>query len=223
MVKPIVPGTILPGEVLNPKGNPNPNIGQIAKEKATGPRTELGRFKSLIGSGKLRPWSKSKTLRKFRKCDNCPLRAKLEYRIVNNKTVQYSVPAKCSHYEKGRKGCVISVQEFIDKMEVYFQYGEIGDTLMLQRMLTYSMLENAELSKLKGMVTDGEPGQNAAKFQEIAAKNLESVNRFTVGEISNVNKDERRVNINISTEQAEKIGEILMEKKDGEVDKASGD
>ena len=217
MVKPKIPGTILPGEVLNPKGNPNPNLKDAPKP---GAKTDLGKLKQQISQ--LRPWSDTKLLRKFRNCDKCPLRAKLEQRIINNKPVNYSVPAKCSHYEKGRKKCVIEVGEFINKLEVYFKYGEVGDTLMLQRMLTYSILENAELSKLKGMVTEGEPGLNAAKFQEIAARNLESVNRFTVGEISNVNKDERRVNINISPEQAEKIGEILME-KNGEVDKADSD
>lgn len=159
-----------------PGGNPN-----IVFEPKTGPKTKEGKLRSLLSTGKLRPYSKSKVLNYFKHCDKCPLRPRVEKRIINDKERELILPSKCASYKVGGK-CIIDQKEMIDKLDYYFRIGKEMDSLALQEMLTYGILENAELSKGAEIMKSKSPGFYTAKFQELASKNLESLNKIKFGE-----------------------------------------
>ncbi len=165
----------------NNKGG-NPNIRNLPK---TGPKTKEGKLRSLISTGRMRPWSKSKIIKHFRKCDRCPLRTRMDKRVIKEngkeKVMEVTVPASCKSYKEGSK-CVIEQGEFINKLDFFFRIGQEKNSLELQKMITYSMLENAELAKEAEMLTNRSPGHYTNKFQESAAKNIESYNKMVHGE-----------------------------------------
>ena len=157
----------------------NPNIRNIRK---TGAITPEGKLKTLITSRMLIPKSNSKILNMFKHCDKCPLGAReLKDVDARGNDIKVFIPAKCNVYEKG-SDCNLDQGMMIKKLQVYFKIGEEGDTLQLQRALTYGMLENAELAKMEEIATENKPGNYAARFQEIAAKNLTDINRIQFGE-----------------------------------------
>lgn len=168
----------------------NPNIGQ---ERKTGPRTKEGKLKSLLSTGNLKPDSKSKIINYFRKCDKCPLRARVETGFVGGKEVKYSIPSKCTNYEvKGK--CTFTQGAFIKKMEFWRETGEKHDTLALQEAMQYSILEDAEIAREKEMMEGRAPGHYTHKFMELGVKNIGDLNKLKFGEINkNVN-----VNVNLS-------------------------
>lgn len=206
IVKNIMGTTILPGQVRNPRGNPNPNIKNIQR---TGPTTDEGKFKGVIKRGGYRPWTKSRLIEKFRHCDKCPLREYVVHRVVNGRTVQVNVPAKCSNYKSGQK-CFVPQGEFLAKMELYYSVGEEQNSLELQKVLTYSILEDAELAKEAEMVKDRRPGFYTHKFKELASKNLESLNKIKFGERLN------STNVNVNVDLSQAIIEACNKAKDEE-------
>ena len=167
------------GQVLNPRGNPN--IAEISKECSTGPKTNEGKLRSLLSSKRLRPWSKSKVLSKFNKCDKCPLRAQVVEHLIKVNLVNVQIPSSCSLYEKGNK-CRVSQGDFIEKLGLFFSIAKEQGTLELQKALTFGMLENSEIAKQTSLLKHRTPGFEAAKFQELASKNLEVVNKLKYGE-----------------------------------------
>jgi len=196
--------TILPGQVRNPYGNPNPNIRNIRK---TGPTTDEGKLKGLIKRGSLRPWSNSRLLNIFKKCDKCPLRERIVHRVVNSRTIQTSIPAKCPNYKAGQK-CIIDQGEMIAKLEVWYMYGEEANTLELQKHLTYSILEDAEVAREAEMMKNRSPGFYTHKFKELASKNLESVNKIKYGERTN------NTNVNVNVDLTKEIIEACKKSKE---------
>jgi len=62
-------GPIQPGEVRNPRGNPNMKLHLTPKHQ-TGPTSIEGRFRA--GFSKLQHGRNSKLIAKMRWCDRCP-------------------------------------------------------------------------------------------------------------------------------------------------------
>jgi len=184
-------GDIKPGEVRNPKGNPNPLIGEISKYASTGPRTDEGKFRGIIKRRALRANSKSKYLEKFYKCDTCPLRPKEEEKFIRGEILTVNIPPKCTQHRSGGS-CVFKLGDFTSKMEIYYNIEQYADTMELQKSMTHSMLADAEMARQAEVVEGRKPGFYSARFEEMAARNAESINRLERGEIHknlNVNVD----------------------------------
>ena len=177
-----------------PGGNPN-----IANERKTGPRTKEGKFINVVKRNVFKPNSSSKLLKYFRKCNNCPLRPK-EYNTVdkNGNNIIVKLPAKCNSYRVDGK-CLIQQADYLMQVKTYYEIGEEMDTMALQNHLTYKMLENAEIAKEAEMLEKRRPGFYSSRFQELASKNLESVNKLKYGELN------RNENVNVNVDLTDTI------------------
>ena len=186
---------------LNRVGNPN-----LQYEKKPGPITKEGKFKCIIGSNKFLPNSTSKLLKHFRKCNNCPLRPKVveTYDKNSGEKVNVSIPGKCQSYEQDGK-CPVKQDDYVKKIQLYYKIGEKLDTIALQNKLTYDMLENAEIAKETEMLKNRQPGFYASKFQELASKNLDSVNKLKFGETHK--------NLNVNVDLTDTIVSAYKERK----------
>jgi hypothetical protein len=143
----------------------------------------------------LKSTSNSKVLNFFKKCDRCPLKPRIEDRFYKGKEVEVSIPSKCVNYREGQD-CVLSQKDLIKRLEIYFDIGEKADGIALQQYLTYSMLEDAELSKDNEMLKTNQPGFFTHKFKELASKNQEVVNKLIYGE--KTRSENVNVNINVT-------------------------
>lgn len=199
------------------KGRPggHPDIVQIAKTCATGPKTKEGKLRMLVGTGNLRPWSKSKVLNYFKKCDRCPLAPKIITVYVEGKEKKIHKPGRCGAYRKGEK-CLVSQAEFIAKLSIYFKNGEKDDTLEVQKAVTYSLIEDAEMSREAEIFENRRPGHFTHLFKDCALKHLNELNKMTIGEKHRheVTGDVSvRKKHDLSEEQLRRIADIMLERK----------
>jgi len=144
------------GVITNPKGNPNPNIRNFPK---TGPKTDKGKFRSLMASGLLKTGEHSKLLDKMRKCNRCPLGAKeIEY-IVNGKKIVKPIREKCDFYRKNGAKCPIGKVDYIAKMHCYLELEKMGwDESEVAKAITLDAISDANMSKQVEMMIKGHPG-----------------------------------------------------------------
>ena len=164
-------------------------VKKIQRMNILKPKTPMKKLKTLVCSGVLRPKSNSKLLNYFKTCNNCPLSPKSEERMINGVCIEVAIPARCHNYKEGGK-CPAKQGEFINKMQTYFKIGETQDTLELQKAITYSIIENAEICFETEMLKNREPGFYTHKFQELASNNINNYNKLVHGELKkNVNVD----------------------------------
>ena len=195
----------------------NPDIGKIAKTHSTGPKTPEGKLKSLITTNTLIPTSNSKVLNMFKFCNKCPLREIPNKTVIKGMLIDSPRPARCSLYVRDDE-CKIDQGEMIAKLQAYYKIGELdGDTLKLQEALTYGMLENAEIAKQAEMVQYRKPGLYTAKFQELAGKNMESVNKLKYGEKHSV------LTADMGKISADDAIKVFIKKRENGKDKESGE
>ncbi len=155
---------ILKGQVLNPKGNPN--IGQIAKEKSTGPRTDLGKWKMAIKQGLIKTGKYMKTKRR---CSTCPLQPMI---IRDNQVM------RCPHYEKG-SDCKLLIGDWKARMEAFICADELGEreTLKLLAMEAHAYsLMNAGSETIK----KGAPSRYSNEFLKTAGDMLEKAGKLNI-------------------------------------------
>lgn len=188
-------GGIKPGEVRNPNGNPNPNIVEISKKHSTGPKTDLGKLKTVIMCGAMRGISRTRLLDKVRTCNKCPLGPKSYERFVKGEYININMPARCTHHKKDQK-CIIDKQEHVKKLKTYWKIGEKLDSIALQETITYQMLEDAEINREMDILEKGKPGVMVHKFSELAADTIDKVNKLKFGE--KMTSQNMNVNINLS-------------------------
>ena len=187
----------------------NPNIRNIRK---TGPKTKEGKFKAVISTGNMKPDTKSKLLNYFRKCNNCPLRPKEQDMVTKSgEVVSFTVPAKCGSYEKDHK-CVVKQESYLKQVKIYYEIGEGLDTIALQQLLAYKMLENSEIAKEAEMMKNRTPGFYTSRFQELAAKNIESLNKQKYGEVH------KNQNVNVNIDLTDSIVEAYKKRKEEKED-----
>ncbi len=186
----------------NPDGTRgNPNIGEISKAMATGPKSDMGKFKMLATSGtmaKMKRYSQSRLFNKFRKCNICPLRPRVEERLINGKTKQISIAGKCPHYQKGHK-CVVAPKDFAKEIEFYFKNGfDKEDMLAVQKAVIFRTLENAEKAKEVEVLTQGRPGYYSAEFSKIAMDGIDKHNKVIMPQ--KIQSENKNLNIDITAE-----------------------
>lgn len=203
-------GPAKPGEVRNPRGNPNPKIKDTP---STGPKTELGKLKTVIMNPTVPPWSDSSIIKKFRHCNKCPLKASIKEVFYNGEIFKFTVPAKCVNYKEDSK-CVIEQGEFMKSLKFYFDIGEKRDTLELQKALTYELLENMKIARESEILEKRRPGFYTARFAEIAVNNLASVNRLKYGEINK--------NVNVNLDMTDAVVAAYKEGRKSETKKPAG-
>lgn len=179
--------TILPGEVRNPKGNPQ-NIRDTPKP---GAKTDEGKLRQLI-SRKNFKGTNCKILMKFRNCDKCPLRERVEKRKVNGKEMIFTIPAKCPNYRKNGK-CVVPHDDFVSKLKLYYKFFEKRDTISLHEAITFRILENAEIATENELIKNRQPGFYSHKFLELANNTLTAINKQKYGDKTT----NQNLNINI--------------------------
>ncbi len=182
-------GAIKPGEVRNPKGNPNPNIRNIRK---TGPRTALGKLKTVLAQPNFRNFKESKALKGFRRCDVCPLGAKIKELAYKGEWVKVPIPARCSYYKKGGK-CQIDHKDHVEELRSYFATGgDDIDTMMVHQNLAISLIKNAVTAEETEMMENRRIGWFTLEAKKAAGQMLNDVNRLKYGEVHknlNVNMD----------------------------------
>jgi len=155
-------------EKYKPPGNPN--IGEISKKKATGPRTVMGKLSGAIKTGVLQHGNNSKIIQRLRaSCKVCPLRARIEERIIGGELKRISIPAKCPHYQPQRKKCVIPVEHYVQKMRTFIKLMDKNEE-EVQKVLISQAVEDAQCSREVEMMLKGHPGFYTKEFQEQAMK-----------------------------------------------------
>ena len=155
----------------------------------TGPRTPEGKVKSLIGSGSITATTKSKTLNYLKRCDRCPLRPWQHewYDKNGDKQIRY-YSGKCANYKVGSK-CLIPQGQMIGQLTKYYRHHEKTDMIDLQKEVTLSLLEDAELAKQAEIAEKARPGMYSAKFKELALSGMDSINKYTIGEKRRIEAD----------------------------------
>jgi len=190
----------------------NPDLINVPK---TGQKTKEGKLRMLVSTGNLLPYSKSKILNYFKHCNLCPLRPRTEKRRVGNKEKEFTFPSKCASYRPEGK-CLVEQGEMIKKLDYYFKVGQEQDTVALQESLTYSILENAELSKSNEIMKSRQPGFYTKEFQELAIKNLDSLNKIRFGERLTTQ------NLNINVDATDALIEAYRKRKEAAKEKDVG-
>ncbi|MFW5891328.1 MAG: hypothetical protein ACOCUI_03835 [bacterium] len=170
-------GPIKPGEVRNPKGNPNPNIKYAPK---TGSKTKEGKLKQAIA--KMVHGKQSKLLKSINNCDECPLRPRIEERVVNDRVVRVGRPG-CGYYRSGGE-CKFDYKDFVQKIKSHYEIGEKLGTVELHKYMAMELLTDAEMARTKEIMEKKHPGFYTLKFMELAGQNLGQVNKQIYGEKS---------------------------------------
>lgn len=198
------------------KNSGNPNILIDTAGKQTGAKTKEGKLKTLVRQGLIKSTTKSRLLNKFKNCNICPLRPRIEKRIIDNNEKSFSFPSKCTNYRLDGK-CLIDQGEMIAKLDYYYRVGEEQDSIALQNALTYSILENAEISKQNEIMKSRQPGFYTAKFQEIAVDNLTNLNKIKYGERLTTQ------NLNVNIDLTDALIEAYKKRKEVDKEKGEGD
>ena len=106
------------GEINNPRGNPN--IGQISKEKSTGPRTIEGKLRATLHG--MKDGAHSKFLKKIKNCRFCPLGLTVKEMDVDGKIKKITVPPVCKHYMLNDKGeCYYPIDQYVNELKDFME------------------------------------------------------------------------------------------------------
>lgn len=154
----------------------NPNIGQIAKEKSTGPRTEIGKLRALIMRDNI---THGRGLKFKRECNTCPLKPI----IIKDREVM-----QCPHYKEGSR-CRLVIGEWKYRLKAYFLAEKCSHEEM-QRIIardayTYSLM-NADVESIK----KGAPGFMTNEFLKTAQGSIDSAGKLQL-EALKIEKDLR--------------------------------
>jgi len=199
---------VQPGQVLNPMGNPN--IGQIAKEKSTGPRSVRGKLKAAISSGALVSGKQSKLMKFVDSCKTCPLGPREETRTVNGKDITVKVPAQCKAYENKRKKCIYTMQEQINKMRVMFEIEETEGTVGLQKALIAQSIADGEMARKAEILTHGYPKFYTKEFTEQASKYTNELNKMQHSSV------QQHQHLHVGEDTAKKMVDAMFEEVEDE-------
>jgi len=100
--------------IPNPQGNP-----AIKDAPKTGPKTIMGKIRSLLSSGRLKAGNKSTFLNSIRKCNICPLGPQsYEVLTTNGKYTRSGWPI-CSFWAENKMDCEVPMTEFIVMLSAY--------------------------------------------------------------------------------------------------------
>ena len=194
-------------EEKNCKPMGNPNIGQIAEEKATGPRTMEGKLRAILKGLWLSHGRNSKIIKRLRHCNVCPLREREETVLIRGIPMKRTIPAKCPHYHKKRKYCLMPHEEYVRKLrtlEMVMKY----DIKEFQKNMILQAAADAELSREIETLKDGHPKFYSKEFMDLAMKYANEILKM----------EQPFNNLHIHAEQ-DLVGEIIkkVREKQGEV------
>jgi len=186
---------IQPGQILNPLGNPN--IGQISKQKSTGPRTIIGRYKQLIKSDMIKH---GKYLKLPRTCDTCPLQP-----VIIRDTKLF----RCAYYET-RHICKLDIFTWKNKLRAFFIAEEMGEEQILKLLAAEAYVHSIEAANTE-RATKLMPARNTHEFLKTAGDMIEKSVKIKVEQ----RKLEKSIPENISTFN---ISELIKKEqlKDGD-------
>ncbi len=164
-------------KVPNPLGNPN-----IATTRKTGPRTDIGKLKTVIASTSVSGLTiKNETplLKRIRQCDKCPLGEKLISMRVDKKIIQRIKPSECGEYKKGKTECIVPVTGWVEKVKLFWMLEK--DTFELQRVVILDALAKATTASEVETIKKGYAGFYAKEWTEIGLKYLSEYNKLISG------------------------------------------
>lgn len=167
--------------------------------KSTGPKTEEGKLRMLVSTGNVKDTTDSKILRHFRKCDLCPLRPRIEKRIVAGQSKEFSIASKCPHYREGRS-CIISQSDFAWEVNKYFKEGKPQEAVYIQQMLTREAIKNMQIATETEILQKRTPGFYSNKWHESAVKSNEITLKYTEGE--KLRTENKNLNVNVDLTDA---------------------
>lgn len=167
------------GVVNNPKGNPN-----IASAPKTGPKTDEGKLRNLLGRD-INLTRETALLKRIRVCNKCPLGEKLITMKVGDKTIQRTKPAECGFYKKDMTECVVPVTEWVSKVKTFIKISEKQNTMDLQRAVILEALKNATTTGEIETIKKGHPAFYAHAWTEMGLKYLTEYNKILAGQASN--------------------------------------
>jgi hypothetical protein len=180
-------GSIKPGEIRNPKGNPNPNIRDWPKPGAT---TEIGKFWQKLNV--FTAESKAKTLHAIRQCNKCPLQP---IHLPNGR-----IKMICPHWSEGSKKCVIPITTFLNECKIIRETERQGWEQVAKLNAMKAMMMT-EMSLEKDLLTTGGPGMLTAEFQKISGEQIHNIQKIREGEKQNVNVNANTLDINALLDQ----------------------
>ena len=199
------------GQVLNPKGNPNMNIGKARK---TGPRTDLGKLKVVVLNTGIK--RKTKLLGKFMHCSCCPLgQRKVKY-VVDGKEKEQIRPPMCPQWDLKRKKCVIDVTEYISKLKDYFKYFEKFDGTHIMKMLAFEGYGRYQWNEMIEMLKTGMSGRQSGEDLDRAIGAIEKAHKMEQG-VADSTATEFTINI-VNAEDVKKVDVIDAEIKEDKPD-----
>lgn len=203
----------------------NPDIGNIAKRHATGPKSCMSEgdsmrkmMKNPLMVKKLKLSKGSKVLRKVRQCNFCPLRTKVIKKEINGKVTEITHYSTCPGYKPNNRKCIMPISDYVDKVRIYHNIIEEQDMMQLQKSLIAQSLMDAQASREFETMKTGKPGIGTTTFNEQALKYTNEMNKMTVGERhryeveGSVEVVETRKH-DLSEEQLRKIADIMLEGK----------
>ena len=158
-----------------PKRRGNPNIAEVAKNFATGPKTDDGKLKVLLSS-RIPLYKETPLLSRVRVCDKCPLGQREETLRINDKVITRTRPAQCSFYEKGKTTCVVPVPEWVEKVKVFWALEE--NTFDLHRALILEAVRHSKTSEEIEVLKKGHPGFYTKEYLELALKSVTEYNKI---------------------------------------------
>jgi len=190
-----------------PGGNPN-----IATAPKTGPKTTIGKLKSVISSGLLKDGSSSKLMQLVSKCQGCPMAPRVEKRTIGNKTMQITIPAQCKFYKKNRTKCVYDTKEQIDRIKMMFVLEDRdGDAFGLQKSLITQSMIDAEMARKAEVLTHGLPKFYTKEYAEQALKYNNELLKLKFG-------SQRHQHVHVGGDTADKMVKALFAKDDDDED-----
>jgi len=150
------------GVVTNPKGNPN--IIRDTLGKKCGPKTNLGKIRTMVYAGILK---NAKKMKYKRRCNTCPLKP-----IVTNGVEM----RQCAFYQLGGH-CKLSVQDWDSNLRAFFMAQDLGTEQMLKVVSAKAYSNSLKAQSFEEM-QEGRPGMWANEFLNTSTEALKEAGKI---------------------------------------------
>jgi len=180
--------------------------------KKRGPKTDEGKLSLLLSRTEYLVSGTSKLIRKFRRCDICPLGANKKYVMLKGKAKEFPVIPICKAYRPRGRKCVFPPEEFAARLRTWYQTmkNRKVEEAVAERVMVESIIDG-EITKEVEIMKKGHPAGYTNMHREMGLKAAETLHKIKYGELQrNLN-----MNVNVSVDKVIKRLKEIKEEESG--------
>lgn len=210
------------------KGREDNHMGNDQEQEkriTPGPNTDLGKLKVITKNEYIVNHLKRQTsiLKKFMRCDKCPLGPKDEEIEINNRIIRKKMPPKCKYWQKGIEPCIMEPEHFAKRMYQYFKFEEKNNARDSIKAVLVDVQGDIEHSRFMDIAEKGKIGWTTIEARKLQVELLKNLVNYEKQSQTNVQINNSQANYHINKNSAD-VQEFLREamplnkdQKDGQV------